>query len=378
MVADVIMPGLSGTELLNRIKTTNPETEVVMVSGIARPHRALDALRQGAFDYLIKPCEPPVLLLAVERALKQRTLRKTAARYRKALEARNAELEAGKIRLQQLQATVVQNEKMVGLGQLATGIAHELNNPVGFVHSNLDLLHQSTKALIELLEFYESAGLPKSAAEKAAEMKKAIPYVSSLDDLEQVIEDCKDGAVRIKDIVQNLRTFSRLDEAEFTKVDVNRSLDSTIRLLSQYFAHDKIELVRDFRNVPNIDGFGSQINQVWMNLLVNAAQAIGGRRGTVRIETRSDDEFVTVTITDTGRGIAKQDLPRVFDPFFTTKPVGEGTGLGLSICFGIVKRHRASITVTSELHSGTAFTVRLPICSTGPDPAETAITLWNR
>jgi signal transduction histidine kinase len=377
VIADVIMPGFSGTELLRKVKTMYPETMVIMVTGIDRPHRALDALRQGAFDYLIKPCELPVLELAVERALEQRALLRTAERYKKTLEARNAELEAGKARLQQLQATIVQNEKMVALGQLAAGIAHELNNPVAFVHGNLDILHQATKALIETLKLYECADVPADVAEKAAAMKADLPFLSAIDDLEEIIGDCKDGAVRIKEIVQNLRTFSRVDEAEFTDLDVNRALDSTIRLLSQYFGNAEIELIRDFGELPEISAFGSQINQVWMNLLVNAAQALRGCAGKVRVTTRSDDEFVTVTIADTGIGIAKQDLGRIFDPFYTTKPVGEGTGLGLSICFGIVKRHGGTISVVSELAVGTTFTVRLPIRLAEPVRAETAVTLWN-
>jgi two-component system NtrC family sensor kinase len=377
VIADVIMPGLSGTELLRKIKSSNPEIAVIMVSGIDRPHRALDAMRQGAFDYLIKPCELPVLELAVERAFEQRTLRRTAESYKKTLESRNAELEAGKTRLQQLQTSIVQNEKMVALGQLAAGIAHELNNPVAFVHGNLDLLHQTTKALVEILKFYDSADLPQTVTDEAAAMKAAVPFLSSIDELDEIIGDCKDGATRIKDIVQNLRTFSRLDEADSKKMDVNGGIDSTVRLLSQYFGSGEIELVRDFGALPEIEAFGSQINQVWMNLLVNAAQAMGGHRGHISVTTRADDEFVTVTVADTGAGIPKQDLGRIFDPFYTSKPVGEGTGLGLSICFGIVKRHGGSITATSELGTGTAFTVRLPIRGIESAKAETAVTLWN-
>jgi two-component system NtrC family sensor kinase len=376
-IVDVMMPGLSGTELLRKIVTTYPQTTVIMVSGVDKPERALDALRQGAFDYLIKPCDLPVLELAVERALDHRSHRQTAERYKKALEARNIELETGKAQLQQLQATIAQNAKMVGLGQLSAGIAHELNNPVAFVHGNLDILHQTTKALVEILKFYEAADLPPEITEQVAAMKAGVPYLSSIDDLESIIDDCRDGAARIKDIVQNLKTFSRLDEAEFKKFDLNQGLIATTRLLSQYFGSGDIELTHDLSDLPAIDAFGSQINQVLMNLLVNAAQALGAKPGHVRATTSAADEFVTVTIADSGPGIAKQDLGRIFDPFYTTKAVGEGTGLGLSICFGIVERHGGTIVATSELGVGTIFTVRLPIRQTEPLSAETRITLFE-
>jgi len=279
VIADVIMPGLSGTELLRKVMDSYPDTAVIMVSGIDRPQRALDALRLGAFDYIIKPCELPVLELTVDRAFEHLALRRSASRNKEVLEARNRELVKGKAELQRLQGQIVQSAKMGALGQIAAGIAHEINNPVAFVHGNLDILHQATTALMELLKLYESVELPTEMASKIAELKANIPYVSSIGELDAIITDCQEGAGRIKEIVQNLRTFCRLDEAEFKKVDVNAGIDSTVRLLSQYFNNGKITLNRDYHDLPFIDAFGSQVNQVWMNLLVNAAQAIGSHRG---------------------------------------------------------------------------------------------------
>ncbi len=163
--------------------------------------------------------------------------------------------------------------------------------------------------------------------------------------------------------MQNLRTFSRLDEADFKKTDIHEGIDSTVRLLSRYFSSDNIRLVRDYGDLPPIDAFSGQLNQVWMNLLVNAAQAVGASGGEVRIETRADleKETVSAVISDTGCGISAEHLSRIFDPFYTTKPVGEGTGLGLSISFGIVERHGGMITIDTEVGKGTSFTVTLPI-----------------
>lgn len=361
VITDVLMPGLSGVELLRKIIETYPDTAVIMVSGVNQPQRALDAVRLGAFDYLFKPCDLSVLELTVERALERRNLLLNARQYKRDLELRNNELVRGKAQLQRLQAQIVHSEKMASLGQLAAGIAHELNNPVGFVYSNLDILSQCVGDLIKLLNYYDQTDLPEEIASNAAVIKQQIDYEAALEDLSSIICDCREGAERIRDIVQNLRTFSRLDEAEFKKTDIHEGIDSTIRLLSRYFSADNITLVRDYGKLPPIDAFSGQLNQVWMNLLVNAAQAVGTSGGQVRITTRAIEESVMVAISDTGSGIAPEHLSRIFDPFFTTKPVGEGTGLGLSISFSIVERHGGKITVKTIINEGTTFTVTLPV-----------------
>lgn len=361
VITDVIMPGLSGVELLRKIIENYPYTAVVMVSGIDQPQRALDAVRLGAFDYLIKPCDLDVLEMTVERALERRTLMLNARQYKINLEARNNELARGKAELERLQAQIVHSEKMASLGQLAAGIAHELNNPVGFIYGNIDFLNQSFDNLLKLLNFYDQAQLSEPASSGAAEIKEQIGYRFLLEDLTSIISDCREGAERIRDIVQNLRTFSRLDEADFKKTDVHEGIDSTIRLLSRYFSGDNINLVRDYAQLPAIEAFSGQLNQVWMNLLVNAAQAVSPNGGEVRITSSVQEENICVAISDTGDGIAKEHLSRIFDPFFTTKPVGEGTGLGLSISFGIVERHGGTITVKTKTGAGTTFTVTLPV-----------------
>lgn len=360
VISDVIMPGLSGTELLRKIIENYPYTAVIMVSGVDRPQRALDAIRLGAFDYLIKPCDLDVLELTAERALERRALMLNARQYKIDLESRNNELALGKAQLERLQTQIVHSEKMASLGQLAAGIAHELNNPVGFVYGNIEILSQCFCDLLNLLEYYDKSDLPETIAARASEIKEQIDYHATIEDLSSIIIDCRDGAVRIRDIVQNLRTFSRLDEADFKKTDIHEGIDSTIRLLSRYFSTDNISLVREYGELPTIEAFSGQLNQVWMNLLVNAAQAVGASGGEVRITTGADEESVVIAVSDTGKGIAPENLSRIFDPFFTTKPVGEGTGLGLSISFGIVEKHGGTITVKTAPDEGTTFTVALP------------------
>jgi two-component system, NtrC family, sensor kinase len=361
VITDIIMPGLSGIELMRKIFEDFPETAVIIVSGVDRPQRALDAIRLGAFDYIIKPCEPEVLELTVERALERRDLLINARRYKIDLETRNIELVKRKEQLERLQAQIVQSEKMASLGQLASGVAHELNNPVGFVYANLEMLDQFVSGLIKLTAHYDAEPQSEGSAAEAASIKNEIGYPAIIDEIKSILRDCRDGSERIREIVKNLRTFSRLDEAEFKDSDIHEGIESTLRLISQYFSAGSITLTRDFGDLPLIGTFSGQLNQVWMNLLVNAAQAIGKNKGEVKIRTHVEDGYIVVEVTDSGIGIAIQDTKRIFDPFYTTKPVGEGTGLGLSISYGIVERHGGTISVNSRLNESTTFTVRLPV-----------------
>ena len=365
VITDILMPGMSGIELLRKIVERYPYTAVIMVSGIDQPQRVLDAIRLGAYDYLIKPCDLETVELAVERVISRRDLIYNAQRYKSDLEARNLELAEGKAQLERLQAQIVQNAKMASLGQLAAGVAHEINNPVGFVYGNLDLLNESVSSLFRLLKFYDEVPMPPDVAERAAAVKKEIFYQQTVEDVGSIINDCREGAERIRDIVKNLKTFSRLDEAEFKRTDIHEGIDSTLRILSRYFSGDKIKLVRDYGEPAIIDGFSGQLNQVCMNLLANAAQAVGSE-GEVRIKTRVDGDHVSVAVTDSGIGMSPDQIEKIFDPFFTTKPVGEGTGLGLSISFGIVNRHSGEIRVESAPGRGTTMTVKLPIHSEAP------------
>ncbi|HEV2913740.1 MAG TPA: ATP-binding protein [Pyrinomonadaceae bacterium] len=360
VISDVIMPGRSGIELLREVTTRFPDTAIIMVSGVDRTQRVLDAVRLGAYDYLIKPCGLDVLELTVERALERRALLRAARQHKRDLERRNMELRQSKAKLERLQAQIVHSEKMASLGQLAAGVAHELNNPAGFIYGNMEVLGQCAKDMKRLLAFYDSVPLTAEVEAQARSIKSEIDYENTLDDLFSGIRDCHEGAERIRDVVNNLRLFSRLDEAEFKKVDIHEGLESTIRLLSRYYSSGSITLKRDYAELPPVDCYAGQLNQVWMNLLVNAAQAVGGV-GEVRVTTRHNAEMALITITDTGCGIAPELLKKIFDPFFTTKPVGEGTGLGLSVSYSIIERHQGTISVESRLGQGTTFTVTIPI-----------------
>ena len=250
VLTDMQMPGLGGIELLRKIVEHYPDTAVIMISGVDRTQRVIDAIRVGASDYLIKPCELDVLAFSIERALERRMLLRNARRYKKDLELRNAELAQQKGELVRLQAQMVQSAKMASLGLLAAGVAHELNNPAGFIYSNVDVLRQHVERLERCLFAYDEMTLPNQDADRIAKIKSEIDYDNIVNDLESIMSDCHLGAERIRDVVQNLRLFSRLDESEIKQVDLNESIEATVRLLSHYYKSGRISLDRDYGELP--------------------------------------------------------------------------------------------------------------------------------
>ncbi len=263
--------------------------------------------------------------------------------------------------LAQTQGHLVKQEKMAALGQLVAGVAHELNNPISFVYSNTILLRDSYTQLHRLLDFYDGAdGMPQAISSEAEKIKAQIDYDYLVGDIPQALEDCHEGSRRVRDIVLNLRTFSRLDDTETQLADVTEGIDSTIKILGHLFRPDRVILHKDYADLPKIECYSGQLSQVWMNLLANAAQAMNNQ-GDLWITTGIKDDSIFVQIRDNGPGMPEEVVSKIFDPFFTTKPVGEGTGLGLSIVHGIIERHGGTIQVDSQIGVGTTFTVELLI-----------------
>ena len=276
------------------------------------------------------------------------------------LEDSNEALKRAYLDLQKAQEQLVQTEKMASLGQLVAGIAHEIKNPLNFIYGNTDFLREYTLRTQELLEKIES--LPSISPDdlrKIAEEKEAIQYDFIRQDLRTLIEDLTEGTERIHAIVGDLRIFSRMDAAVATEIDVHALIDMSLNLLRNQYK-DRIEVHRDYGNIPKIRGYAGKLNQVFMNLLSNAFYAVTGK-GDVWIRTRAGDETVEIEIEDSGAGIPKENLKRIFEPFFTTKPVGQGTGLGLSISYGVIEQHRGVIHVLSVPGKGTVFSIHLPI-----------------
>lgn len=278
-------------------------------------------------------------------------------------------------RIERTQSQLLQSEKMAAVGQLAAGVAHEINNPVGFVSSNLGSLGNYVDRLFELLAAYEGleqalpADHPARLAVAQARDAAEIDYLR--EDIPDLLRESREGLARVKHIVNDLKDFSRADEGEWQEADLNRGLESTLNVVWNEIKY-KAQVVRELGELPKVRCIPAQINQVFMNLLVNAAQAIE-TAGTITLRSGAGDETVWVEIADSGKGMPAEVMARIFEPFFTTKPVGKGTGLGLSISADIVKRHRGALTVRSRPGEGTCFRLELPLrAAAGADEAPAA------
>ena len=263
-------------------------------------------------------------------------------------------------KLEEAHNQLLQSEKMASIGQLAAGVAHEINNPVGFVNSNLGTLQVYSDNILKLLQVYEQqeASLPDEGRQEIARLKKEIDVAYLRDDMGSLLAESLDGLQRVKRIVRDLKDFAHVDESERLWSNLETGLESTLNVVWNELKY-KATVVKEYGNIPQIECFPSQLNQVFMNLLVNAGQAIE-QQGRITLRTGYDEENVWLEVEDTGKGIKPEHLVRIFEPFFTTKPVGQGTGLGLSLSYGIVHKHGGRIEVQSELGKGTVFKVVLP------------------
>lgn len=281
-------------------------------------------------------------------------LSRTVNKAQEELKKKIKELEQANLEIRDTQTKLVHSAKMASLGQLVAGVAHELNNPIGFIYSNMGHLSEYSKSLIKIVETAEKD--PKSLQK----VKKDLEFDYIVDDLPKLIQSCEDGAKRTRDIVMGLRNFSRLEEAKLKEVDIEDSLDNTLNLLSGELKN-RIKIERKYSGIPLVKCYPSQLNQVFMNILSNAAQAIEDK-GTISIETHLvENNKVEIRIKDSGKGMNSETIEKMFDPFFTTKTLGQGTGLGMSISYGIIQKHNGDIQVNSKLGQGTEFILTLPI-----------------
>jgi signal transduction histidine kinase len=279
------------------------------------------------------------------------------------LKAKNDAVESGIIKLKETQSKLVESEKMASLGQLTAGVAHEINNPVNFISSNIKPLKLSIGEIMEILSEYRKMNDPDSktsSLEKARELEKKYDIEYLIKELNTILDGINEGAERTKEIVIGLRNFSRLDKHELKEVRLSEMIDSTLVLLRNQYK-DRIEIKKSYDgNMPYIQCYSGQLSQVFMNILSNAIQAVDGK-GTISIETQLSGKEAEIIISDTGKGIPKDKLDNIFDPFYTTKEVGKGTGLGLSISYGIIQEHKGSIDVESEMGTGTRFKISIPV-----------------
>ncbi|MHB9117427.1 MAG: ATP-binding protein [Burkholderiales bacterium] len=273
-------------------------------------------------------------------------------------------------KLEEARNQLLQSEKMASIGQLAAGVAHEINNPVGYVYSNLGSLDKYIQDILKVVAAYEKSENSIADSESLAliQMVKRESDLEFLrEDIAALMRESREGLTRVKKIVQDLKDFSHVDEAEWQWADLHQGLDSTLNVVWNEIKYNA-EVVKEYGDLPDVECLPSQLNQVFMNMLVNASHAIGPsdgmagkERGTITLRSGQEGNQVWIEFADTGKGIAPENLGRIFDPFFTTKPVGKGTGLGLSLSYGIIQKHHGRIDVVSEVGKGTAFRIYLPI-----------------
>lgn len=275
---------------------------------------------------------------------------------------RTKELEAAYSELKNTQAMMVHSEKMRSLGELVAGITHEINNPVNFIYGNLIHLKNYTSDMMSVIEAYSEydSDLKEEHLQKIKDLKEEIDIEFLKEDLPELIRSCQEGTERTKNIVLDLKNFSRLEEAVINNVDLPKEIDTTLNILHNKFKN-KITVHKEYEeNLPHVEGFGGQLNQVFMNILDNAAFAIQ-EQGDVWIRLKSNGNNAIIEIEDNGCGMNETTRKKVFDPFFTTKEVGQGTGLGMAISYKVIKNHKGNITLTSEEGKGSKFTITLPL-----------------
>lgn len=275
---------------------------------------------------------------------------------------RTKELEVAYSELKSTQAMMVHSEKMKSLGELVAGITHEINNPVNFIYGNLIHLKNYTNDLLSVIDAYTEYDMDLSDEhrDKIKNLKEEVDLEFLKDDLPDLIRSCQEGTERTKNIVLDLKNFSRLEEAVINNVDLPKEIDTTLNILHNKFKN-KITVHKEYQeNLPHVEAYGGQLNQVFMNILDNAAFAIE-KQGDVWIRLKADANNAIIEFEDNGCGMSETTSKKVFDPFFTTKAVGQGTGLGMAISYKVIKNHNGSIELKSELGKGSKFTIVLPL-----------------
>ncbi len=372
-ILDWMMPGRDGPDVcrLIRERPNQPYVYVLLLTARDQKRDFLAGMDAGADDYLVKPFDPNELQARLRAGQRVLDLQAQLLAQNVRLEQTARSERAAHDALKQAQSHLVQSEKMIGLGQMVAGVAHEINNPLAFVTSNMAVLERDVKALEQILALYGEGddALARHQPDLAARIQDLAGRVDlayTLPNLADLLARSRDGLRRIQNIVRDLRDFARLDAGDRQEADLNAGVASTLNIIGGRARAKQVRLESELSSdLPRALCFPAKINQVVMNLLANGIDA-SPPGGVVRVRTRraSDDpaDAVEIVVEDAGPGIDPEARERIFDPFFTTKPIGEGTGLGLSISYGIVRDHGGTIVVDAVPGSGGArFTIRLPL-----------------
>jgi len=373
ILLDVMMPGIDGFETCRRVKASpiTQDIPIIFMTALSDTTDKVTGFNLGAVDYITKPFQEAELLARVKTHLKLRHLTQTLEQQ---VAERTSELTAALQRVQRSQIQLVQSEKMATLGQLVAGVAHEINNPVNFIHGNLSHVQDYMQTLLEFIQLYQKY-YPHPVPEIQAKVENEdLEFLQ--EDLLKVLASLKMGSDRIREIVRTLRNFSRADEAEFKAVDLHEGIDSTLTILQYRLKvtpeRPAIEVIKDYSNLPPVECYPGPLNQAFMNILVNAIDALEdsfhkGQKTfdklTITIRTSIiAGQSIEISIADNGPGIPEHVKQRIFDPFFTTKPVNKGTGMGLSISYQIITdQHHGKLDFFSTPEIGTEFVILIPI-----------------
>ncbi len=382
VLLDVMMPGMDGYEVCRIIKADplTRDVPVLFITALTDVENKLRGFEAGGEDYITKPFIKEEVLARVRVFSERQRSRQEMKAANERLADWNKSLEQAvkkrTLALEKMQSRVVMQEKMASIGQLAAGIAHELNNPINFIYTNFVTLEENVKGIKSILEDYHGLRDMIGDSEKAQtivagirEKEEGIRLDFILKDLSVLFNETREGFKRTSWIINSMRNFSRSDQAgDFSPFDLNKGIEDTLVIArNEYKYHCAV--VRDLSKLPPIQGIPQQINQVLLNLIVNAAQAIKSQeredKGGIRISTCVQENMVCCQISDDGPGIPEDLVTRIFDPFFTTKEVGQGTGLGLSIAYDIiVNRHKGQLGLEKSEPGNTTFRVCLPVDST--------------
>ena len=372
ILLDAMMPGISGFDVAEILKSEERTSSIpiIMVTALGDSDSRLAGLRNGVEEFLTKPVARAELVMRIRNLLKLKKHQEDLSAYNNTLKVKIAEraneLESANVQLSEAQKRLLQADKMSALGQLAAGVAHEINNPIGYVNSNLGTLKGYVKDMLKVLKAYEAIDLgPQRDPEAIARLqhlKAELELDYLCDDAPLLVNESIAGLSRVRKIVQDLKGFAHVDvDPQWEFSDLREGLDSMLSIANNEIKY-KATVVKEYDEIPPVECLPSQLDQVFLNMFVNAAHAIPeSTQGVITVRTGCDNTNVWVEISDTGAGISAEDLTRVFDPFFTTKPIGQGTGLGLSLAHGIVQKHNGHIDVRSQPGLGTTFRIVLPI-----------------
>jgi two-component system NtrC family sensor kinase len=370
ILLDVRMPGMDGFETAEiiRTRTKSKHVPIIFVTGLdATPAHLARGYSAGAVDYLFRPFPPEILRSKLKFFVELYYQSRELAEINRSLRSEIIERKRLEAERDRMSAQLLQGQKLQAIGQLAAGIAHEINNPVSYILSNLGTVREYMADLRRVLEAAHQiaqAGSQENQFHGAGANFKVLWDEANagflLEDATGALGDCEGGAVRIREIVKNLKEFAHPDESLLRAVDLTQVVRQSVELCRNELKY-QVTLHEDYATLGMTVCYPQQIEQVIVNLLVNAAQAMGEGRGEVFLNGHREGHEAVLQVRDTGIGIPADHLARLFEPFFTTKPVGKGTGLGLHVAYKIVKAHGGQIEVASEFGKGTTFTVRLPV-----------------